>query len=67
MNYNLSAIMKKAWEIKKENILNLFAPSLKMAWSIVKKGVEIMNEITIGSEKQILQNLNTEQHQHQLT
>jgi len=53
MNYNLSAIMKKAWEIKKENILNLFAPSLKMAWSIVKKGVEIMNEITIGSEKQI--------------
>jgi len=40
MKYNLSAIMKKAWEIKKENIKNIFAICLKMAWEEVKMSSE---------------------------
>ncbi len=37
MKYDRKAIMKKAWEIKKENEKNIFALCLKMAWAIAKK------------------------------
>ncbi len=33
MKYNKKAIMKKAWEIKKENAKNIFSLCLKMAWA----------------------------------
>lgn len=51
--YNLSAIMKRAWEIKKEDNKNIFAICLKMAWEEAKKGVKKMVKKLIGSEKQI--------------
>ncbi len=35
--FNLSQIMKRAWEIKKENNENIFSFCLKMAWSEAKK------------------------------
>ena len=35
-NYNLSKIMKRAWEIKKEDSNNIFAICLKMAWGEAK-------------------------------
>ena len=51
--YNLSEIMKRAWEIKKEDRKNIFAICLKMAWEEAKKGVKKMVKKLIGSEKQI--------------
>ena len=51
--YNLSEIMKRAWEIKKEDNKNIFAICLKMAWEEAKKGVKKMVKKLIGSEKQI--------------
>lgn len=50
--YNLSKIMKRAWEIKKEDVKNIFSICLQMAWKEIKKGVNKMKEL-IGSEKQI--------------
>lgn len=41
--YNLTKIMKRAWEIKKENNENLFAMCLKLAWEEAK----MSNEKTI--------------------
>lgn len=35
--YNLSEIMKRAWEIKKENTENIFSLCLRMAWQETKK------------------------------
>ena len=32
----LKAVMKKAWAIKKENVLNVWSECLKMAWAIVR-------------------------------
>lgn len=32
MKYNLSAIMKRAWEIKRKDTRNIFSLCLKMAW-----------------------------------
>ena len=37
MKYNLKSIMKKAWEIKKENKENIFSICLKMAWEEAKR------------------------------
>ncbi|MDD3225814.1 MAG: hypothetical protein PHX70_14140 [Clostridium sp.] len=37
MKYNLSTIMKRAWEIKKENKKNIFGICLQIAWEEVKK------------------------------
>lgn len=48
--YNLSNIMKRAWEIKKENKYNIFSICLKMAWFEAKE--EKLPELT-GSAKQI--------------
>lgn len=38
--YNLKSIMRKAWEIKKEDSQNLFSLCLKMAWAEEKNGKE---------------------------
>lgn len=46
MRYNLSAIMKKAWEIKKENKENIFSLCLKIAWAEAKGAVETEAKIT---------------------
>ena len=35
--YNLSKIMKRAWEIKKRDSRNVFSLCLKMAWGEAKK------------------------------
>lgn len=35
--YNLSSIMKRAWEIKRENTKNIFSLCLKMAWAEAKE------------------------------
>lgn len=37
MKEKLQKIMKRAWEIKKENVKNIFAYCLKMAWEESKK------------------------------
>lgn len=54
MKYDRKAIMKKAWEIKKENEKNIFGLCLKMAWAIAKKeaGAEELPELQ-GSVKQV--------------
>ncbi len=38
--YNLSRIMTRAWEIKKENTDNIFGECLKMAWAEAKAPAE---------------------------
>lgn len=55
MKYNKKEIMKKAWEIKKENKKNIFSLCLKMAWAIAKKEAETeeLPELQ-GSVKQIV-------------
>lgn len=37
--YDLSKIMKRAWEIKKENKKNIFSICLQLAWEEAKKAV----------------------------
>ena len=48
MKANLSKIMKRAWEIKREDKRNIFGLCLKMAWEEVKnvatKKVEVIKE-----------------------
>jgi len=54
MKYNKKEIMKKAWEIKKENANNIFGLCLKMAWAIAKKAAEEKELPELqGSVKQI--------------
>lgn len=43
MKYNLSSIMKRAWEIKRK-LEVAFAKALKMSWVIAKKEVELKKE-----------------------
>lgn len=56
MKYNRKEIMKKAWEIKKQNTNNVFGLCLKMAWAIAKEGTKVdakeLPELE-GSEKQV--------------
>lgn len=42
--YNLSAIMKRAWELKKEDERNIFSLCLKMAWEESKMEDNKMKE-----------------------
>ena len=62
--YNLSKIMKRAWEIKKEDSRNIFALCLEMAWEQAKKESEetTMNlkEMTIDELKELQKAINTE-------
>ena len=47
----LSKVMKKAWEIKKEDRRNIFSVCLKMAWAIIKNGAEDVKEKFEGFAK----------------
>lgn len=51
-NYNLSEIMKRAWEIKKEDERNIFGECLKMAWT-EQKGKKVIMVKLVGTEKQV--------------
>lgn len=54
--YNLSKIMRRAWEIKKEHTGNIFAICLKLAWEEAKmEEKKLVDELPdlIGTEKQI--------------
>lgn len=54
MKYDRKEIMKKAWEIKKENEKNIFGLCLKMAWAIAKKAAEAKELPELqGSVKQV--------------
>lgn len=58
MKYNLSEIMKKAWEIKKENAENIFSECLKIAWAEVKNPVaktekELLKEYNVKLVKEV--------------
>lgn len=43
MKYNKSAIMTRAWELKKENTENIFGECLKMAWNEAK-GLQVTSK-----------------------
>lgn len=61
--YNLSNIMKKAWEIKKEDPRNIFSLCLKMAWKEAKERKETMKsikEMTIEELKELRSQIDTE-------
>lgn len=39
--YNLSDIMKRAWQLKRRNAANIFGECLKMAWAEAKKEADL--------------------------
>ena len=39
--HNLAKIMKRAWQLKKENKENIFGECLKMAWAEAKKEADL--------------------------
>lgn len=51
MKYDLRKIMKRAWEIKKENSRNIFSFCLKMAWGEAKEENKLPK--LIGTPKQV--------------
>ena len=51
MKYDLRKIMKRAWEIKKENSRNIFSLCLKMAWGEAKEENKLPK--LIGTPKQV--------------
>lgn len=51
MKYDLKKIMKRAWEIKKENSRNIFSLCLKMAWEEVREEIKLPK--LIGTPKQV--------------
>lgn len=51
MKYDLRKIMKRAWEIKKENSKNIFFLCLKMAWEEAKGRVSLPK--LVGTPKQV--------------
>ena len=51
MKYDLRKIMKRAWEIKKENSKNIFSLCLKMAWEEAKKETSLPK--LVGTPKQV--------------
>lgn len=51
MKYDLKKIMKRAWEIKKENSRNIFSLCLKMAWAEAKEEQELPK--LVGTPKQV--------------
>lgn len=61
--YNLSKIMKRAWEIKRQDINNIFAICLEMAWTEeknTKKDFTGYQEIAIVSKGATNPNIGTE-------
>lgn len=51
MKYDLRKIMKRAWEIKKENSKNIFSLCLKIAWEEAKKETSLPK--LVGTPKQV--------------
>lgn len=51
MKYDLRKIMRRAWEIKKENSRNIFSFCLKMAWTEAKEEQELPK--LVGTPKQV--------------
>ena len=51
MKYDLRKIMKRAWEIKKENSRNIFSLCLKMAWEEAKEETSLPK--LVGTPKQV--------------
>ena len=51
MKYDLRKIMKRAWEIKKENSRNIFSLCLKAAWKEAKEENKLPK--LIGTPKQV--------------
>ena len=47
MKYNLSVIMKRAWEIKREDSRNIFGICLQMAWEEAKSNKKTVEEYLI--------------------
>ena len=54
--YNLSAIMKRAWELKKENEKNIFSLCLKMAWEEAKEVKEDLLSKLMGNLEEMKDN-----------
>lgn len=59
--WNLSRIMKKAWEIKKRNSQNIFSECLKMAWAIAKDSIKPIFEFGGVKERFLLKTLSNEE------
>ena len=51
MKYDLKKIMKRAWEIKKENSRNIFSLCLKIAWEEAKEETSLPK--LVGTPKQV--------------
>lgn len=51
MKYDLKKIMKRAWQIKKENERNIFSLCLKIAWAEAKEEQELPK--LVGTPKQV--------------
>ena len=51
MKYDLKKIMKRAWELKKEDEKNIFSLCLKMAWEEAKKETSLPK--LVGTPKQV--------------
>ena len=51
MKYDLRKIMKRAWEIKKENSRNIFSLCLKIAWEEAKEETSLPK--LVGTPKQV--------------
>lgn len=56
--YNLSKIMKRAWEIKREDKNNIFGLCLKMAWAEAKKPSHPLKKQLIFSAEEQLKKIN---------
>ncbi|SES68273.1 hypothetical protein [[Clostridium] polysaccharolyticum] len=54
MKETLSKVMKRAWEIKRQDVRNIFSLCLKMAWAEVKKGGNTIEKLT----EDIIENIN---------
>lgn len=59
--WNLSRIMKKAWEIKKSNSQNIFGECLKMAWAIAKDSIKPIFDFGEVKEWFLLKTLSNEE------
>lgn len=58
MKYDLRKIMKRAWEIKRENEKNIFGLCLKMAWEEAKKPSHPLKKQLIFSAEEQLRKIN---------
>lgn len=48
MKYNMGKIMKRAWEIKKQDKMYVFGECLKMAWAEAKAPKKVSTKRTIN-------------------